>query len=172
MNKAEFMHKLSQSTTPVVAYFWAPWCGPCRAMAPALKQVTEKYAGQVELIKINADEHPDLVRELGVLGIPTLIGYRHGRLVLRRTGAQPLESLDIFFGAVLTGDGAVTLPISPLNRILRLGSSAVLAAAGLLSGPSWVLLAVSGLLLFSAVYDRCPLYRALAPRVQAWFRRS
>src|SRR5665811_533955 len=97
MNKNDFFSRINKSTKPVIVDLWAPWCGPCRAMHPAFKQISQKYADDVFVFKINADESPDVLKALGVRGIPTVIGFSHGKEILRRTGMQSAQALDIIF---------------------------------------------------------------------------
>ncbi len=160
------MHdRLRAAPRPVLVDVWAPWCRPCRAMAPVLERVQQEYAGRVDVLKLNADDDPDAVRALGVLGIPTLIVFRGGREVARRTGAPPAETIRALFEAALSPEPTARIGLAPAERLLRLGAAAALFGLGVLNGPAWVLVAVSALLAFSAVYDRCPLWQAVWPRV-------
>ena len=88
MNLAEFQAKLQANSRPVIVDIWAPWCGPCRTLSPRLAQVSDAYAGQVDVWKINADEEPELARALKIMGIPTLLMFHDGKEVARRTGLQ------------------------------------------------------------------------------------
>lgn len=72
----------------VLADFWAPWCGPCRMLAPHLDAVAEKMAGEVAFIKINVDEAPALAKRFGVMSIPTLIVFQNGEEAARMVGAR------------------------------------------------------------------------------------
>ena len=81
---------------PLLVDFWAPWCGPCRAMAPALEQLGRDLAGRVVVAKLNTDEDPSVSQELGIQGIPTLILFSGGREVDRLVGARPLAELRAF----------------------------------------------------------------------------
>ncbi len=172
MNKQDLLNEIHKSTTPVVVEFWAPWCAPCRAMAPWLEQVEGAYQGKVHLLRINADEHPELLRELGVLGIPTMLVYQQGQETARRVGAQDLPNLHSLFSAVASGEAPPRPTLSSMQRILRLSAAAVLAALGVSSGPSFWLLALSGFVFFTAVYDRCPIWQAIAPRLKALLRQA
>ena len=69
--------------------FWAPWCGPCRAVAPVLETLGPEYAGRVTFAKVNVDEHPALAARFGVRAIPTLLLFKDGELADRAVGAQP-----------------------------------------------------------------------------------
>ncbi len=89
MTAAEFLAKVKANPHPVVVDVWAPWCAPCRMITPALERLEATHAGTVDLWKINADDEPELTRDLGVMGIPTLIAYRGGEEVARHVGAAP-----------------------------------------------------------------------------------
>ena len=170
MNLAQFQEKLRVHPRPVIVDFWAAWCMPCRAMHPILEKVSREYEGEVDLWKINTDEEGELAGALGILGIPTLIGYRGGEEIFRRTGVQPAAAVDELFQAVMRGE-PVRRPISSFDRLLRGGSGFALMVIGWLNNQSIVLLLLGGLLMFSAVYDRCPIYQAVSARVSAWIKR-
>ena len=89
----DFADVAEQSTLPVLVDLWAPWCGPCRRVSPALEQLARELAGQVKLVKVNVDVSPQLSRRLGAQAIPTLLVLRGGRVVARQTGAAPLAAL-------------------------------------------------------------------------------
>lgn len=67
------------SKTPVIVDFWAPWCGPCKALAPGLASLAEAYKGKVEIVKVNVDEHVDLAKRFNVRSIPTVIAFKEGK---------------------------------------------------------------------------------------------
>jgi thioredoxin len=167
MDIPEFHEALRSHLHPVVVDFWAPWCMPCRLMEPALKKTAAEYAGRVDLWQVNADEHPDLLRSLGIMGIPTMMAYRGEQQVARQVGAQSPSALAKLFEAALTGEAPVRRGLSGLDRLLRLSAAAVIAWLGLASGPSYLLLLIAGIVAFSGVYDRCPIWQALAPRIKA-----
>lgn len=172
MNLNEFESLLKSSSGPHLIYFWAPWCVPCRGMSPQIQETAAQFAGQVELLKTNADDSPDLLRALNVWSIPTLMAYTNGKLLFRRTGTQsPAALREIFAAAAASRTPAPAL--TPLQRVLRAVSGGVLAVLGMsqTGGPNVFLLLVGGILLFSAVYDRCPIYRAISGRIKEWFQR-
>jgi thioredoxin len=172
MKKAEFFSRLKRNPHPVVVDLWAPWCGPCRAMEPAFKEISKKYDGKVDVWKINADDSQDVLKALGVRAIPTVIGFAKEKEILRRTGMQSSKALDTLFEAALNERKPAVMPLAPLDRILRVGAGLALATLGWYYGNSWILYAIGAVLLFSAVYDRCPIYKMIAPRVTELFHRT
>ena len=78
---------------PVLVDLWAPWCGPCRMVSPALEQLAVEMAGRLKLVKVNADESPLLSRRFDVQAIPTLLLMDRGRLIDRQVGAAPVAAL-------------------------------------------------------------------------------
>jgi thioredoxin 2 len=89
------------ATIPVIVDLWAPWCGPCRAVSPALEQLARDLAGQVKLVKVNVDVSPQLSRRFAAQAIPTLLVLRGGQVVARQTGAAPLAALRAWVGQAL-----------------------------------------------------------------------
>ena len=78
---------------PVLVDFWAPWCGPCRMVSPALAQLAEERPGQLKLVKVNVDESPRLQQRFAVQAIPTLMVLRDGKVLARQAGAAPVTAL-------------------------------------------------------------------------------
>ena len=74
---------------PVVVDFWAPWCGPCRQLTPALERAAEARKGSVELVKVNTDENPDIAMKYGIMSIPTIIVFKNGQVASTVIGAGP-----------------------------------------------------------------------------------
>src|SRR5258708_11782062 len=88
-----FAEVAEKATVPVIVDLWAPWCGPCRMVSPALAQVATELAGGIKLVKVNVDESPRLQQRFGVQAIPTLLVLRDGQLVAQQTGAAPAPAL-------------------------------------------------------------------------------
>ncbi|GLH64718.1 MULTISPECIES: thioredoxin [Bacillaceae] len=73
--------------------FWAPWCGPCRMVAPVLEEVDQVMGDKVKIVKVNVDENPETASKFGVMSIPTLLVFKNGELVDKTIGYQPKEAL-------------------------------------------------------------------------------
>ena len=78
-----------QSTLPVIVDFWAPWCGPCRMVAPILDKIAKEQAGKVVVAKVNTDEHAQWAQKYDVQGIPTMLFVANGKVIHRQVGAMP-----------------------------------------------------------------------------------
>lgn len=89
-----FNQEVEKSAVPVLVDFWAPWCGPCRAVAPILEQLAEKYDGKVKIGKLNVDEEPALASKFRVMSIPTLILFKSGNIVKQIVGLRSVQELE------------------------------------------------------------------------------
>jgi hypothetical protein len=119
--------------------------------------------------KVNADQEPEVMRALRVYGIPTVIAFNGEQEVMRRTGAAPANVLQVLFDAALSGEKPAQVPQSPAQRFLRLATGLVLvllAVMGGLSGFYWLLAGLGAVIMFSAVYDRCPVYKMVSTRIR------
>ena len=83
----------TRASIPVLVDFWAPWCGPCRMVSPALAQLAQERPGQIKLVKVNVDESPRLQQRFAVQAIPTLMVLRDGKVLGRQAGAAPVAAL-------------------------------------------------------------------------------
>ena len=93
-----FKEEVLQSDRPVMVDFWAPWCGPCRMLAPVLAELDGDLAGKVKVAKVNVDEEMELAAQFQVASIPTLLLFENGQAVRRAVGAQPKAKLAAFCG--------------------------------------------------------------------------
>lgn len=90
---AAFEQTVLKSEIPVIVDFWAPWCGPCKMVAPILDKLAKEYAGKLLVAKVNTDENPEWAMKYGVQGIPTMLFVAGGKLVHRQVGALPERML-------------------------------------------------------------------------------
>jgi thioredoxin len=96
INDAEFDAQVIKSDIPVLVDFWAPWCGPCKMIAPVLDELAPAYAGKVKIVKVNVDENQVTPAQFGVRSIPTLLLFKDGQLVATQVGALPKGQLAAF----------------------------------------------------------------------------
>jgi thioredoxin len=171
MKQSAFELKLRKNPRPVVVEFWAPWCGPCKMMAPSLKKAEQEFAGKVDLWRINADEDPELIRSIGIRGIPTMIGYNKGVVVSRNTGAMTADNVLGFFTAVAENK-PFSRTLSWVERIMRIVSAIIILVLGWINGPNFWIIALGMLILFSAYYDHCSICKVINAQFLEMFKKK
>jgi thioredoxin 1 len=101
INDSSFKSEVTDSQMPVLVDFWAPWCGPCRMVAPVLEELAKEYEGKVKVVKLNIDENQGTATEYGVRSIPTLILFKDGKECEKMIGVQSKENLKQMVDKVL-----------------------------------------------------------------------
>ena len=97
----DFKKEVLESQQPVLVDFWATWCGPCRAIAPALEELASQYKGKVKVAKVNVDDNQQTPQAYGVMSIPTLLLFKGGKVVEQIVGAVPKSKLETAIAKVV-----------------------------------------------------------------------
>lgn len=93
---ANFNEAIVESEQAILVDFWAPWCGPCKTVAPLLEEIADEFGDQLTVAKVNVDDSPEAAAKMGIRGIPTLTLFRDGGVVAQQTGAASLSQLRTF----------------------------------------------------------------------------
>jgi thioredoxin 1 len=93
ISDSNFKTEVLESQIPAMVDFWAPWCGPCKAISPVVEELADEYEGKIKLFKVNVDDNPNIAAQYGIRAIPTLIFFKGGQQMNQITGAVSKDSL-------------------------------------------------------------------------------
>ena len=98
----DFTEEVLNSKLPVLVDFWAPWCGPCQMISPALEEISLNYANQVKVCKVNVDEASEIATQFAIMSIPALMIFKEGKVMEKRVGAMDKDALEEFIRPYLS----------------------------------------------------------------------
>ncbi|MCH7488509.1 MAG: thioredoxin [Chloroflexi bacterium] len=101
VSDSDFEQEVLKATKPVLVDFWAPWCGPCRMVAPVVEELSEEYDGKMEFVKLNTDDNPITAGKYGIRSIPTLLVFKEGEPVGKIVGFKPKSDMKKSLDAVV-----------------------------------------------------------------------
>ncbi len=93
LTKDNFENEVLKADKPVLVDFWATWCGPCKMLAPVIKEISEEYANEVKVCKVNVDDEEELAEQFQVMSIPMLLVFKNGQVVNKAVGSMPKENV-------------------------------------------------------------------------------
>lgn len=93
LTTADFKNTITSATTPVLVDFWAPWCGPCKAIAPILEELSAELDGKLAIAKVNIDDHGEIATEYGIRAIPTMLLFKDGKVAEQLVGMMPKAAI-------------------------------------------------------------------------------
>lgn len=96
LNNANFKEVVIDSNLPVLVDFWAPWCGPCRMIAPHIEELAKSYDGKLKICKLNIDEAPEIATQYAIMSIPAILLFKAGNVMSKRVGAMSKPELEQF----------------------------------------------------------------------------
>jgi len=159
MTLKDFNTAIADTERPTIIDLWAPWCGPCKAMKPSFDSLSTEYGDRAQVLAVNADENPEVLQQLQVYAIPTVVVFRGGTEIARRKGAQSESDLRALFEAA--AEGKEIPGMTKRTRFLRIFAALAAALFSFRMDPAWPMQIFAAVLFGFAIHDRCPILKAL-----------